>query len=168
MHFELEQQFAAPLAAVEDAFTDPALMEEVAQVARVGRPELLERVDEGDTVRQRVRHTFTGHLSGAARTILDPARLTWVENSVLDRRTHRSNFEIVPDHYPDRLRCAGTVTLDERDGVTHRRTEADLRVTVPLVGHRVEQAIVAGLREHAEAEAEVVQRHLDEPAAGRN
>ena len=112
-------------------------------------------------LRQRIRHVFTGHLSAAARAILDPARLTWVDDSVLDRRTHRSRFEIVPDHYPDRLHCTGTVTLDEREGVTRRRTEADLRVTVPLVGHWVEQAIVAGLRDHAEAEEEVVQHWLD-------
>jgi len=168
VHFELEQQFSAPLVAVEDAFSDQAVLQQIAEWAKVGRPELLERVEEGDTVRLRVRHRFTGHLSSAARAILDPARLTWVEDSVLDRRTHRSDFEIVPDHYPDRLHCNGTITLEERDGLTLRRTDADLRVTVPFVAHRVEQAIVAGLRDHARAEEDVVQRHLDERAAGRN
>jgi hypothetical protein len=164
VHFQLEQRFAAPLAEVEAAFTDPDLLHRISAAATVGRPELLELVDEGEIVRQRIRYAFTGHLPAAARAVLDPARLTWVDESVLDRRSHRSEFVIVPDHYPDRLQCAGTVTLDEVQGVTRRLTDADLRVNFMFLGHRVEQAIVSGLRDHAAAEEKVVQSWLDERA----
>lgn len=165
MHFEIEQRFAAPLVDVEAAFLDPALLAPIAELSPLGRPELLEQVDDGATVRRRVRYQFTGHLSGAARAILDPHRLTWVEVSTLDRATHTTLIEIVPDHYPDRLQCAAAATLDEQDGVTHRVLEGDLRVTVALVGGRVEHAIVDGLRTHAAAEEQVVQRWLDEHVA---
>ena len=37
---------------------------------------------------QEVRYFFAGDLNAAARTVVDPARLSWVERSVLDRRTH--------------------------------------------------------------------------------
>ena len=165
MHFEIEQRFAAPLVDVEAAFLDPALLAPVAQLSPLGRPELLEQFDDGDSIRRRVRYQFTGHLSGAARAILDPHRLTWVEVSTLDRATHVTVIEIVPDHYPDRLHCAARVTLDEHDGITHRVLEGDLRVTVALVGSRVEHAIVGGLRTHAAAEEQVVQRWLDDHVA---
>ncbi|MDQ4096743.1 MAG: DUF2505 domain-containing protein [Actinomycetota bacterium] len=165
MHFQLEQRFAAPLVDVEAALTNPHLLELVAAASSVGRPELLELIDEGDIVRQKVRYAFTGHLSVAARAVVDPARLTWVDESVHDRRTHRSEFVILPDHYPDRLQCHGTVTLAEVDGVTRRLTDADLRVTVRFLGGRVEQAIVSGLRQHAATEEQVVQRWLDQHAA---
>jgi len=39
--------------------------------------------------------------------------------------------------------------------------QGDLRVRVPLVGSKVERAIVSGLRDHAIAEAQVVQAWLD-------
>jgi hypothetical protein len=164
VHFQLEQRFAASLADVEFAFTDPKVLDRIAAASSVGRPELLEVVDEGDIVRQRVRYAFTGHLSAAARAVVDPARLTWVNESVLDRRTHHSEFVIVPDHYPDRLQCSGTVTLGEVGGVTHRLTAAHLRVNIRFLGGLVEQAIVSGLRDHAAVEEQVVQRYLDEHA----
>lgn len=165
MRFEIEQRFSAPLIDVEAAFYDPALLEPIAALSPLGRPELLEQVENGPTVRRRIRYAFTGHLSGAARAVVDPHRLTWVEVSVLDRTTHRTEIEIVPDHYRDRLHCAATVTMHEQDGVTRRVTQGDLRVTVAFVGARVEHAIVAGLRKHAAAEEQVVQGWLDDRAA---
>jgi hypothetical protein len=101
--------------------------------------------------------------------VLDPARLTWVEEAQLDRATHVSTFAIVPDHYADRLRCSGTFSLEEEPGgTTLRRTEADIKVRYPLVGGKVERAIVSGLAEHAAREAEVVTRWLLEaPDRGR-
>ena len=86
-----------------------------------------------------------------------------MEESELDRRSLVTTFRIVPDAYAGLLRCAGTVTVraDDAgragDGEGSRRvTEADLEVTVPFVGGSVERAIVSGLRDHAVAEARVV------------
>ncbi|HEV2760963.1 MAG TPA: DUF2505 domain-containing protein [Acidimicrobiales bacterium] len=161
MRFRLEQRFAAPLDDVEAAFVDPALLAELATSPELGRPVLLEHDDAGHSVSQQIRYTFTGELSPAVTSVVDPKRLTWVEHSELDRRTHRSVFRIRPDHYPDRLSCSGTISLDPADGGTRRTIEGDLRVRFPLVGSKVERAIVSGLRDHASAEARVVQAWLD-------
>ena len=117
--------------------------------------------DSGDTVRQEVRYAFVGDLSPAVSRVVDPARLTWVEHSELDRRTHRTTFVIQPDHYADRLSCEGTVSLESLDAGTRRVLDGDLRVRVPLVASTVERAIVSGLRDHASAEVRVVQAWLD-------
>jgi hypothetical protein len=45
-------------------------------------------------------------------------------------------------------------------------TEADLRVRFPLVGARVERAIVSGLRDHNRAEEAIVRAWLDEGRTG--
>jgi len=37
-----------------------------------------------------------------------------------------------------------------------RRVEGDLAVSVPLVGRRVERAIVSGLEDHLQAEADLL------------
>ena len=161
VRFTLEQRFSSPLEAVQSAFVDPTLLAELATMPRLGQPELVAQTDDGDTVQQDVRYAFVGDLSSAVTKVVDPARLTWVEHSELDRRTHRTTFVIRPDHYADRLTCSGTVTLDEQGDGTRRMVEGDLRVRFPLVAAKVERAIVAGLRDHASAEARVVQGWLD-------
>jgi hypothetical protein len=162
VRFELVQRYASPVADVEAAFIDPALLARLGALNEMGRPQLLDQATEGDVVRQRVRYAFSGHLAPAATAVVDRDRLTWVQDSVLDRRTHRTEFRILPDHYADRLTSSGVVTLQETDGGTARVTSAELSVRFPLVGGRVERAIVSGLREHSDAEAHHVQAWLDE------
>jgi hypothetical protein len=161
VRFRLEQRFTAPVAAVEAAFLDPALLAELATLPKLGRPELLSSVDDGDVVTRDVRYAFAGELAPAVTRAVDPERLTWVEHSQFDRRTHRGVFHVRPDHYAERFSCSATVAL-ERDGDgTRRVVEGDLRVRFLLVASAVERAIVAGLRDHAAAEARVVQLRLD-------
>ncbi len=54
---------------------------------------------------------------------------------------------------------SGTLTLSSASVV---RVVAELKVSVPLVGGKVEHAIVSGLREHAGLETAVLNRWLAE------
>ena len=169
MHFEIEQRFRAPCDAVEAAYVDPALFAALAALPKIGRPELLDQTRDGDRVRQRVRYQFTGDVSGAVRRVVDPARLSWVEETVFDGVAHRSDVRIVPDHYHGLLESRMTITYTPADGGggTARRAVGELRVHVPIVGGKVERAIVSGMREHAEVEQGAVERWLaDGGAAG--
>lgn len=162
MHFELTQRFAAPPNAVADAFTEAALYEALGTLPKLGQPELLERRERGDVVHVEVRYRFMGDLSAAAQAILDPSKLTWVEVSDHDLTTLAVAFKLKPDHYPDRLSCAGTYRFDAGPGGegTVRTTQGDLRVRALLVASQVEKAIVSGLSEHLDAEAAVVDEFL--------
>lgn len=166
MRFRIEQRFRAPLAAVEAAYVDPAFLARLASLPKLGAPTLLDQVVDGDLVHQKIRFRFTGDVSSAVRRVVDPARLTWVEESTFDRRTHVTTWRIVPDHYAGMIRCAGTFRLTEEDdggsgaGATRRTAEADIKVNVPLVGGKVERAIVSGLEEHAAAEVEILEDWL--------
>lgn len=163
MRFRLEQRFSAPLAAVEAAVVDPAFLERLGTLPSLGRPELLRREEDGDLVHLDVRYAFAGELSAAVTAIVDPERLTWVDAAVLDRATHRSEHRILPDHYADRLSCEYTTTLHD-DGGTARVAEGDLRVRFPLVGGRVERAIVSGMADHARHEQAALAHWLAERA----
>lgn len=164
MRFTIEQTFAGPLGTVEAALVDPAFLERLSTLPKLGRPTLVHRVEAGDLVHLWVKYAFTGEVNSAVRRVVDPARLTWVEESTLDRRTHRTTWRIVPDHYRNLLRAAGEFQLtpdpaapEER---TVRTTDGDLKVSVPLVGGKVEQAIVSGLRDHAGLEEQVLDEWL--------
>jgi hypothetical protein len=156
MRFEITQRLEAPLDVVEAAFIDPAFLDALAALPKLGRPRLLEQVVDGDRVHQKVAYAFAGHLSSAVTAVVDPARLTWVEDSILDRTTHRTTFTILPDHYASRLKARGTFSLEaESPKVTVRRAAGELKVSFPLVGGKVERAIVSGLTEHAALEVDV-------------
>ncbi|HZQ28799.1 MAG TPA: DUF2505 family protein, partial [Acidimicrobiales bacterium] len=138
---------------VEDVFVDPAFLASLGRLPNLGGAELLDQRVDGHLVHQQVRYAFTGELSSAVTRVVDPRKLTWIESSTLDRRTHATDFEILPDHYANRLSARGRFTLT---GATRRTADADLTVHIPLVGRRAEQAIVSGLTEHARLEADAV------------
>jgi hypothetical protein len=161
VRFDLLQRIRAPLEAVEAAYVDPGFLRDLAALPELGSPELLEQEDRGDEFWQRVRYAFVGDLSSAVRRVVDPDRLTWVEESTLDRATHQTALRIVPDYYGRLLEASGKISL-EPDGadprVTRRRALGDLVVHVPLLGRKVETAIVSGLQDHADKEVELVER----------
>jgi hypothetical protein len=167
MRFQIEQKIAGPVEAVARIYTEPRFYEQLGELPKLGKPEMLERREEGSLVQLAVRFRFTGSLSPAVTAVVDPAKLTWVEESVHDLDECAVTFRMNPDHYPDRLRSQGSVHYEpDGDGVTRRLTEGELAVKVPLlmgggaVGGVVEGAIVSGLREHLAAEIEVVERLL--------
>ena|SRR5436853_5547582 len=167
MRFEIEQKIAGPVEAVARLYTERRFYEELAGMPKLGRPEVLERREDGSLVHLAVRFRFTGNLSPAVTAVVDPAKLSWVEESVHDLDEHAVTFRMNPDHYADRLHSDGAVRYEpDGAGVTRRMTEAELTVRVPLLlgGGRaagaVEGAIVSGLRDYLAAEVEVVERLL--------
>ena len=162
MRFRIEQRLHGPVDAVQDVFVDPDFLVELSALPRVGGAELVDRRDDGHLLYRRIRYRFTGELSPAARAVIHPDRLTWIEESTLDRQRHRTTWRIVPEHYPERITCAGTFVLVEAaPDRTTRVTDADLKVHLALLGGRVEQAIVSGLRDHAAAEERLVNQWLE-------
>ncbi|HWC39630.1 MAG TPA: DUF2505 family protein [Acidimicrobiales bacterium] len=169
MKFSVEQVIAAPRHAVEAAFIEPGFYAALGEMSAIRPPELLERRFEGpndNLVHLRVQYAFSGNLSGPARAVLDPARLTWVDESTFDRAAHRIDFEIVPDHYADRLECRGWYQFEPAgEQSTRQLMGGDLRVRYPAVGGLVERAIIAGMRQHVGEEARILERWLRDSGA---
>jgi Protein of unknown function (DUF2505) len=156
VNFRIEQRITAPLTAVETALLDRAFIAATAQLPKLGEPELLGQERDGDHVHQRIRYRFTADLSPAVARVVDPAKLTWIDDARYDLTSHTSRHRILPDHYADRLEASYDVTLEPLGDSTRRVTTGQLKVRVPLVGGRVERAIVSGLEEHAAAEADLL------------
>jgi hypothetical protein len=166
MKFTLTQTIAAELARVEAAYLDPAFYAELGDLEKIGAPMILDRDDGDGVTRLRVRYHFTGDLPSAARAVLDPSRLTWVNDSVIHHRDHRMDFTIQPDHYGRRLRCSGVVQLRADGNTTVRDVSGEVKVSWPLVGGTVERALVSGLQEHLRDEVAVLERWAKAAGAG--
>jgi hypothetical protein len=159
MRFNVDQPIAAAVARVEEALVDRRFYKALASMPNIGDPEVLECAERGDDVVLRVRYAFTGQLAAPARRVLDPAKLTWVVESAVDRPTRTTNFRMLPDHYANRLSCSGSYTLVPRgEDRTIQRMEGELRVNYPVVGRLAERGIVVGLKEHVAQEAGIIER----------
>jgi hypothetical protein len=164
MRFHAEQTFSAPVDLLLALFTDADFYPTLRGLPSIGAPEIVEHSTSGDTVRISLRQRYTGDLPSAALAFIDPNRLTWVEELVFDLERRRATTRLLPDHYPDRLTCRGVyVFTDVAGGRSTRRLEGDLKVRAPLVGGRVEQALVSGLQEHAVAEQQLIEGRLETP-----
>ncbi|MBS1847087.1 MAG: DUF2505 family protein, partial [Actinobacteria bacterium] len=119
--------------------------------------ELVDHRARGDRVRLDIRFAFTGELNAAARAILDPTRLTWIQSTEHELSSGRVTFRILPDHYADRMRCQGRYRVEAADGDTSTRTVAtELHVRAPLVGVQVERVLLDGLRNELDAQARAI------------
>ena len=123
MRFDLTQRFAADAKAVIAAYADPELYPTLVGLPKLGRIDVLgcDRVDEHH-VRMRIRFGFTGHLPPAVTAVVDPQRLTWVQESDHDLESGSTSFRLLPDHYPDRLSASGTFRVSaDGDGSRWQR-----------------------------------------------
>lgn len=158
MRFALEQLINGPVDAVARLYTEPRFYERLGELPKLGRPEVVDRREDGTVVRLAVRFHFAGNLAPAVTKVVDPARLSWLEESVHDLERHTVTFVMKPDHYADRLRFHGSSRFEPAgEGHTRRVAEGEVAVRVPLVGKAVEGAIVSGLREHLAGEVAVVE-----------
>ncbi len=160
MRFTVEHDLPGTVAEVLDVLADPGFVPELGGLPKVGPPELLEHRVEGGGLTQRVRYRFTGALSPAVTRVIDPDRLVWVDETVYDLEAATARFTIRPEHYANRLRCSGRYRFTPTPGGCRRTIEGDLTVSYPLVGRAVERAILSGLEESLDAEAELLGRWL--------
>jgi hypothetical protein len=163
--FRLDHTFDAPLDAVEAAMVDPAFLEGT-RLPDVGPPKVLSRAEDGDTVTLRVSYHYTGSLDSLARRVLRTSDVNWVQETVLDRQTHRTTFTVIPKVYPERFQCGGEMQLTDSANGVERVIDGELKIKVPIFGGRAEGLIVPGLRSRMNREAELLDEWLKEHRPG--
>jgi hypothetical protein len=160
VRFTVEQRFATDADETARAFTEPELYAGFADLPKVSVPQVLGCEADADVVRLRIRYRFAGQLSSAARAVIDPGRLTWVDESTHDLARRHVRFVLRPDHYGDRFRCSGEYRVEPLGAGCRRHATIEVKVSAPFVGGAVERAIELGLREHLADETEVVEAYL--------
>jgi hypothetical protein len=165
VRFSIEQRYtAATPDEVIAAYTDPDLYASFDSLTRVATPEVVDRNVDGNRVTITLRMRFIADLNAAARAVVDPSKLSWLQDETYDLHARTANVVFRPESYADRFSCNGGYRFatdpDDPSGTT-RSIEGDLRVRMMLVGGQVEGAVVSGLREHFAEEQPLVQRWLD-------
>lgn len=159
MDFTIEQHLEATPAKITALYLDADFLASIGD-PHLAHPELLDQQRNGSVVTQRIRYYFTAELSSAVRRVLDPDRLTWVEESTHNLHSHTTTARIEPDHYADRLEARYEVAMSKDGKGTRRVTTGMLTVHMHFVSGKVEDVIVSGLRDHAELETAAVAHWL--------
>jgi hypothetical protein len=156
VQFDARNVIAAPPDAVLRALCDRAFWAALGPLPTTHAPELVSIDEHGGEVRTRVRYRFRGDLPRAVTRVVDPARLSWVEETLWDLDAREGHTTIRPDHYAEKIHAtAVTRLLDDPIGCA-RLVHGELRVRVPLVGSQAEAPIVSGLRRNLAALGETL------------
>jgi hypothetical protein len=154
--FTLRQEIPAPVDAVEAALVDPDFLARMGELPKLGSAEVVGCARDGSVVSLQVRYLFQADLPGAVTRFVDPARLSWVEDSTCDLAAHRTQCVIKPDYYANLLSGSYDATVAEDGAGSVRTVTGSLKVHVPLVGGKAEKAIVGGLEENAAAQTTIL------------
>ena len=160
MRFEVTQRYDADAEAVTAAYADPDLYPTLVGLPKLGHIEVLSHDASPGRVKLRIRFAFTGDLPGAVTAVVDPHKLTWVQETTHDLAAGTTTFRLVPDHYADRLTASGTFAVAPAGAGCTRTVQGELQVHVLFVGGKAEGGIVGGLREYLTAEAPAVDAYL--------
>jgi len=160
VHFRLEQPVNAPRETVLEAFADVRFHQALGRSPNLAVREVLDRREVGDTVVLEVRFAFTGDLSPAVRTFVDPGQLTWVTTTTVHCSGHWAGFSILPDHHAEWLQVEGRYRFEVPGGDPTRTLElmeGDVTVKVPVFGRAAEKGLISGFAQHLEEQASVLE-----------
>ena len=160
MDFSLSQAIPASVDAVDAALVNPDFLTRMAELPKLGSAEVVSSERDGDTVKLQVRYLFQADLSPAVTRFVDPAKLTWIEDSTVDLATHHTTCVIRPDNYNNLLQGSYETDIAPSESGCVRIITGTIKVKVPLVGGKAEKAIIGGLSENADAQVALLTEFL--------
>lgn len=161
MKFGFEQRWQSTVGAVVDLYTDESFWTSVSGFTKTTPPEVLEVTRDDDTALTRLRWRLSVELPRQASRFIDPDDVAWVEETTWTLSAGTASVAFLPVQGAALMRASAAVAVvaDGDDAV--RRVTGELRVRIPIVGSKVEKAIVEGIGDHLTEEAEVVAPALE-------
>ncbi|MCB1271219.1 MAG: DUF2505 domain-containing protein [Microthrixaceae bacterium] len=161
MRFGFEQRWSASVGDVVGLYTDESFWNGVSSFGRTGAPEVIEVTRDELSARTRLRWRLAVDLPREASRFIDPDNVAWVEDTRWDLRSNRAEVAFDPAQAAALIRASAEVAVTSEGDEAVRRVTGELKVRIPLLGHRVEEAIADGIEEHLTEEADVVAEHLE-------
>jgi hypothetical protein len=159
--FRIEHNFDADPDTVAKVILDEDYQASLDGLGPLSEREVLEQESLTDgTVRRRVRCVLDIDVSGAARKFIGDADPAWIEHAIWHPRERTWDWTIEPLAAQDLLKASGQIELSPTREGTLRTVLGVVKVSVPIVGGRVEGWIVEGLGRAYDEEARVLGKRL--------
>ncbi len=145
MKFRFENEFDVDVDSLEEAmFSEglPAFLKE--HMPSLRDMEVLERKEEGNLLRRRVRYVPVPLIEKVGPKRVPPEAMIWIEESTYDRSRKVMTFRNVPTHpkVAGLMRNEGTIRLQAKGpGRSLRVMEGELKISVPLLGKVAERIV---------------------------
>lgn len=165
--FNFKQRWSADADRVLAVFTDRSFWEGLGGLTATSAPEVLAVEDRGSITVVRLHYRLVVDLPREAARFIDTTNVAWVQETTWDLTDRTSRVEFIPDQAGRLISASATTRLVDQgvdpDGnaVAGRQIDGDVKVRIPVLGSRVERAIVSGVGDHLVEEAAAIQRFLD-------
>lgn len=158
--FGFEQRWNATVDDVVEVYLDPAFWSGLSSLRATKAPMVLD-IERGDRrAVVRLRYGLAVDLPREAARFIDPGDVTWVEETTWDLSQRSASVRFLPEQGAGLLRASATASMTAEGADAVRAVRGELKVRIPLVGGKVERAIVEGVGEHLDAEADAVADRL--------
>ncbi len=158
--FAFEQRWTASVDDVVEIYLDEGFWSGLSDLTTTSPPKVLGVERSGDAATVRLHWVLSVDLPKEAARFIDPDDVAWTEETTWDLPARSASVAFRPDQAAGLLRASATAVLHQDGDDAVRTIRGELKVRIPLVGHKVEPVIVDGIGEHLDEEAHAVAEQL--------
>lgn len=163
--FRIEHTWPVPRTLVLEHHLDPEIHQR-ANAAITSAERTLESVEKrGDKTVQRF-HVKGTKIPAAAKKVLKPEMLEWIEESVWDPSTEKFEWKILPNVMKDKIFASGELFYEAAGEKTRRVVTGRIEIKIPLAGKVIEKVLVDQLKESYDQAAGAEGAFYEEKAQG--
>ena len=142
-------------------FWDPAYGEMLERETGMQR-EVLWMREEGPLKVYRVKFIPNADLPAPIAKIAGTKKLIYEQENRLNTETNVMQWQVFPAVVKDKVSAKGTMAMTTVSNGVQRIVDGEVTVRVPLVGKKIEKAIMASVISSYEQAAQITQKWLDE------
>ena len=143
-----------------EGYLDEGFWTGLSDLTTTSPPKVLGVERSADAATVRLHWVLSVDLPKEAARFIDPDDVAWTEETTWDLAARSPTVSFRPDQAAGLLRASATAVLHQDGADAVRTVRGELKVRIPLVGHKVEPVIVDGIGEHLDEEAHAVATRL--------
>lgn len=160
MEIRIVQRFDCSAQKLWDIIRNPDFEKETREAANVD-VSVLKKEERAGVLIEKVRITSRKELPGLMRSALGSDRLIYDQEMESDLARHITNWKVIPNFAADKVKCAGTSRIVATGASSCERVvSGEMKVSIPLVGGKIEQGIVSELENSYAKTADVIRQWI--------
>lgn len=160
MKFTSGQNFDQPPSEVLAVLTDETFWSGVDNLTTMSTPSVVGVERAGDVVTTRLRYNLVVDLPSEAARFINTSAVSWVEVTRWRLSAATSETTFVPDQAGRLLAASVSTVLRAAGSGTLRDVSGEVRVRIPILGSKVESAIVDGVEQYLSELSEAVDSYM--------
>ena len=163
--FGFEQRWTAPVDDIMATYLDERFWNGLDGFSKMAPPELLDldRDNAKGTALVRLRYKVDADLPAQAARFIDPNDVAWVQETEWDLSARTAAVRFLPVQAASLIRATADIVVKTDGDDTVRELRGEFKVRIPLVGSKVEKAVVGDIGTNLDEEADAVARFLGLP-----